>query len=316
MSNMTDRADAQGFAEMKDTWLLQVARDATLKRNAVKVAIYIAIRLNSKSREAFPSPETIAKDIGLSRATVFKMLGQLETAGHLEIVHGTRVRPTRYRVIIAGETDHRRVSHAETRDQRRVLHAKTRHDATSLNFEHDESQLLRLHITSEEPKKESESESVDRFDTKRANQDTAPSIDAPSTKCPSIEAPSTKTTSPKKSEPKPKPTRAEHGTRIAEDWKPTLDGIAFARLKGLSAPDIENEIGKFHDHWLAANGPSATKRSWPAAWRLWIRNAIQFRERDAARDRARMNGYARKPTAAERDADILWAINDACGRPN
>jgi len=105
--------------------------------------------------------------------------------------------------------------------------------------------------------------------------------------------------------PAPKKTG---GSRIADDWEPTPGDIDFARRKGLSEPDIENEVGRFHDYWLAANRPSAVKRDWAAAWRYWVRNAIQFRERDAARERAR-NGYRRRTPEDIADALEIAGAN-------
>lgn len=47
--------------------------------------------------------------------------------------------------------------------------------------------------------------------------------------------------------------------------------------KGLTNGAAQDELAKFRDHWAAKTGQDATKADWMAAWRNWVRKAIEFR---------------------------------------
>lgn len=59
-------------------------------------------------------------------------------------------------------------------------------------------------------------------------------------------------------------------TRIANDWKPSIEEQDFARQLGID-PDLEAD--RFRDYWTAQAGQRATKANWTATWRNWCRNA-------------------------------------------
>ena len=63
----------------------------------------------------------------------------------------------------------------------------------------------------------------------------------------------------------PKSTKS----RIPEDWRPDDAGLTFAAARGVP----EDEAEAFRDYWLARGDLMA---SWPACWRTWCRNAVQF----------------------------------------
>lgn len=59
-------------------------------------------------------------------------------------------------------------------------------------------------------------------------------------------------------------------TRLANDWKPSIEEQDFARQLGID-PDLEAD--RFRDYWTAQAGQRATKANWTATWRNWCRNA-------------------------------------------
>lgn len=67
--------------------------------------------------------------------------------------------------------------------------------------------------------------------------------------------------------------RDKRGTRLPEDWKPTVEDTSFAVSLGLSDSRIALEAAKFRDYWHARAGPGGVKLNWSATWRNWIRNA-------------------------------------------
>ncbi len=70
---------------------------------------------------------------------------------------------------------------------------------------------------------------------------------------------------------------AQHGrsgTRIPDPWRPNEAGRAFAQDKGL---DPEETANAFCDYWTAAEGRTAIKRDWNAAFRTWCRRDADSR---------------------------------------
>lgn len=71
----------------------------------------------------------------------------------------------------------------------------------------------------------------------------------------------------------------KRGTRLPEDWQPTQKLIETARQEGLTDAQIERELARFRDYWLAATGRNATKRDWDATFRNWVREAADRQRR-------------------------------------
>jgi hypothetical protein len=89
-------------------------------------------------------------------------------------------------------------------------------------------------------------------------------------------------------------------TALPEDWKPddklrqwTLDEIAKKGATGRVSPG--HELEQFKDH-AAKNGRTA--KSWPAAWRMWIRNAIRWSEGNGKGNRTARTGAGARRAAA------------------
>ena len=94
--------------------------------------------------------------------------------------------------------------------------------------------------------------------------------------------------------PPSRPSKAERGTRLSEDWQlPKAWGEwAMAEFPQWTADKVRSEAAKFRDHWVAKAGRDATKLDWLATWRNWCRADI------AHRDDHRPAGAGRGPPAA------------------
>jgi hypothetical protein len=89
---------AGNFAAAKEAWLRLVASYPNLSGSDMAVAIMLATYMNSKSRDAWPSMETLARDTNRSRSTVWRSLKRLEKLHLLDVVHArSRRKPNRYR---------------------------------------------------------------------------------------------------------------------------------------------------------------------------------------------------------------------------
>ncbi len=59
---------------------------------------------------------------------------------------------------------------------------------------------------------------------------------------------------------------------LPEDWKPSEKDISFAKQKGWSDSDIEEETGKFVTYWTEGNGAGKRRENWSRSWITWINN--------------------------------------------
>lgn len=72
---------------------------------------------------------------------------------------------------------------------------------------------------------------------------------------------------------------------LPDDWR------HYCQLK---RPDLDPDetFDMFTDHWTAASGQNARKRSWVAAWRNWVRNQwVRKQQAVDWRHYAAENGY-------------------------
>lgn len=74
------------------------------------------------------------------------------------------------------------------------------------------------------------------------------------------------------------------GTRLPKDWALSKKNGQWALEKNPSwtADDVREQAEAFRDYWTAATGQTATKRDWDAAWRTWVRKAMEFSPRRGA----------------------------------
>lgn len=70
------------------------------------------------------------------------------------------------------------------------------------------------------------------------------------------------------------PAPRNRGSRLPENWKPSEADIAWQRGERITDAAARRETLKFRDHFAAASGQNAVKREWSAAWRNWIRRAV------------------------------------------
>ena len=66
-------------------WHAQVCQDLELSHVAVRVAVHIGAHFNNNTGSTFISYERIAKDLGLSRATVAVAIKKLRQRGHMDV---------------------------------------------------------------------------------------------------------------------------------------------------------------------------------------------------------------------------------------
>ncbi len=76
--------------------------------------------------------------------------------------------------------------------------------------------------------------------------------------------------------PRKKPSVSTRGARLPQDWTPSESGFSFASQQGLTNGRAALEAEKFRDYWTAATGQHASKADWQAAWRTWVRKAVEM----------------------------------------
>jgi len=60
------------------------------------------------------------------------------------------------------------------------------------------------------------------------------------------------------------------GSRLENEWKPSVEDLDFARQLGV---DGSKEAERFRDYWIAQPGQKGVKANWSSTWRNWCRNA-------------------------------------------
>lgn len=126
-------------------------------------------------------------------------------------------------------------------------------------------------------------------------------------------------------------TPAKKATRIPEDFAATPAMIAWARENTPLVGQAETE--NFKDYWFAAEGRTASKRDWVAAWRYWMRGeqkkAAGWQARGAARSSParsttaeRVAGWddlpsndVRLPATGTEGLPLIYAVPDSRALP-
>jgi hypothetical protein len=73
------------FERWRDGWLRAVLSDRAAGSSSKAVAAAISLRLNRKTRNAWPSVRNLDKESGLSKSTVLAALRELEGLGYLKV---------------------------------------------------------------------------------------------------------------------------------------------------------------------------------------------------------------------------------------
>lgn len=68
-----------------------------------------------------------------------------------------------------------------------------------------------------------------------------------------------------------KATTGKRATRLAPDWRPTTEHVAYAAGLGFTAQQTTRMGEDFRDYWVAQPGARGTKLDWEATWRRWCR---------------------------------------------
>ncbi len=97
--------------------------------------------------------------------------------------------------------------------------------------------------------------------------------------------------------PKPRPVPKPHKTTVPQPFPVTDEMLAFGRKIGLSHDHVMAETDKFVDHFTFKGEKHV---DWLAAWRNWMRRAVDFAARDGPR-----NGNAPQTKAERKLAMIL-----------
>lgn len=82
------------------------------------------------------------------------------------------------------------------------------------------------------------------------------------------------------------------GHRLSDDWRPTTLGpntIAGQIVAQRGQEWAKRALESFRNHWRSANGPTARKRDWQAAWANWV---IEQDNRDGRRNGNRIDTVA------------------------
>lgn len=79
-------------------------------------------------------------------------------------------------------------------------------------------------------------------------------------------------------------------SRLADDWRPPPEFLAFALVEGFSEMEAKREADKFRDYWVAQAGAKGRKLDWLATWRNWIRRASDDKPSRTNSNNGRGNG--------------------------
>ena len=73
--------------------------------------------------------------------------------------------------------------------------------------------------------------------------------------------------------PKPE-TKLARATRLSDDWQPLpLIGKADDMVRRWQAGELERELAKFRNFWIAKAGKDACKSDWQRTWINWLISA-------------------------------------------
>lgn len=111
-------------------------------------------------------------------------------------------------------------------------------------------------------------------------------------------------------EPEGTSSKRKRATRMTEDWQPDQALVDWAIQSFPILESINDETDRFRDHWISKGEARA---DWRASWRNWMRNAAKY----AARSRpvSRLDGIARRNAQAIDAAMARHGADEGCVRP-
>jgi hypothetical protein len=102
-SSLPCQAEAKGvFEAFREQWQRQVCADRDLLPSARVVLCVLCLYLNRGTRTAWPSLRKLAKDTGMSRSSVNRLVKAAESRGHLHITCGNACAPNVYSPVVKG----------------------------------------------------------------------------------------------------------------------------------------------------------------------------------------------------------------------
>ncbi|MHA0335810.1 hypothetical protein [Sphingomonas aquatilis] len=106
-----------------------------------------------------------------------------------------------------------------------------------------------------------------------------------------------------------------HGSHLPDDWQPSRfsDGTVAREIIDRRGSDWARRVFEsFRNHWRSANGPTARKRDWQAAWANWV---IEQDKRDGRHtdSMARNGGAGSQPRGRTIDAALAFIAD---GQPH
>jgi Helix-turn-helix domain len=147
---MTDDASkkrAAGFAAAKELWLKLIASYPNLSGADVAIAVMLSTYMNTKTRDAWPSMQRLARDTNRTRSTVWRSLKRLEELKLLRITHARSSRkPNRYQPLMGSMIIEPKMLGRKTTARGLMLRTRNINAANSQHISCDPAAL-----TSEEP---------------------------------------------------------------------------------------------------------------------------------------------------------------------
>ncbi len=209
------------------------------------VLLILAHHMNHKTGRCFPSVATMARESGLSDRGVRLAVARLAKLGLVELRGSTTRR--HYRLNVATAAHGAEVSRETAAPDAGVVAATPAAlAATPARGAGHSGTPCRL--TGKEPVNNREGENAP-----------PPQGNAVGMKA--------------KTPGKPDDVASSRATRLAADWQPSAQGIAFARREHADI-DWQREARAFRDYWLAK--PDGLSADWEASWRRWLGRAAQF----------------------------------------
>lgn len=81
------------------------------------------------------------------------------------------------------------------------------------------------------------------------------------------------------------PSNDKRATQLPDKWRPSQRDELYAGSKGLTPKGISREVEDFRDYHI---GHGSKWVDWSAAWRMWVRRAVDMREaRERRENRAK-----------------------------
>jgi uncharacterized protein YdaU (DUF1376 family) len=75
---------------------------------------------------------------------------------------------------------------------------------------------------------------------------------------------------------------ARRGSRLPDGWMPTDKQRDALKTEGFTDADLDRELPRFRDYWIAKPGAGGRKLDWDATFRNWLRKAHDLRGSDRA----------------------------------